>query len=171
MKQVELTISVLIRKTDDPEQYAKIFRETMRKVFDSQADVRLSDTEAVNAFHLKFGVPMSDIPELPSPEVYDFRHKFLQEELNEFREGYEEKNLHKMADALIDLVYVAQGTALMMGLPWSALWGEVQRANMSKVRATHADQSKRKSTLDVVKPAGWKAPDFTGILGEEYPTC
>ena len=38
-------------------------------------------------------------------------------------------------DALIDLTYVAMGTAYMMGLPWQDLWDEVQRANMSKVRA------------------------------------
>ena len=125
------------------------------------------DPEAamVHAFHKKFGVPETWCPEdRPSREVFEFRSKFLQEELNEFISamGGEEESLVKGFDALLDLVYVAKGTALMMGVTptaWAQGMAEVQRANLSKVRATDATQSKRGSTLDVVKPQGWHGPE------------
>jgi len=41
---------------------------------------------------------------------------------------------------------------------WDEMWADVQRANMSKERATSATQSKRSSTLDVFKPEGWIPP-------------
>lgn len=72
------------------------------------------------------------------------------------------------ADALADLVYVALGTAHLMRLPFDAVWAEVQRANMAKERATGADdpRSKRRHSLDVVKPPGWKAPDHWPAIYE-----
>jgi predicted HAD superfamily Cof-like phosphohydrolase len=68
-------------------------------------------------------------------------------------------------DGLIDLVYVAYGTAHFMGYPWTKGWRLVQRANMAKVRANaDASNSLRGHALDVVKPEGWKAPDIAGLL-------
>lgn len=130
--------------------------------------------EDVQDFHAKFGVPVASSPTIPDNETYKFRRKFMQEEIDEFEAAYldlkvgvitEAQALHEMADALVDLVYVAMGTADMMGLPWQKLWDEVQRANMSKVRATDASQSKRGSALDVVKPEGWVAPNHYPALG------
>lgn len=51
-------------------------------------------------------------------------------------------------------------------LQWSALnrwnfpeaWKRVQAANMAKVRASSAAESKHGSTQDIIKPAGWTAP-------------
>lgn len=118
----------------------------------------------VLAFHQKFGVPMAAEPSFLGPEAFDFRLKFMQEELDEFRDSHAAGDMPGAADALVDLAYVLHGTALMMGLPWPMLWDEVQRANMAKVRATSADQSKRGTALDIVKPAGWTAPDHRAAL-------
>jgi hypothetical protein len=35
---------------------------------------------------------------------------------------------------------------------------------MDKVRASDASQSKRKNSLDVVKPQGWVGPDLKSII-------
>ena len=121
--------------------------------------------EDVCNFHTKFDVPMSASPVLLGLITMHFRIDFMQEELNEIDEAYSDEDLHKVADGLVDLVYVALGTAAMMGLPWQSLWNEVQRANMSKVRTPNAEASKRKNVLDVIKPEGWVAPDFTPWLG------
>lgn len=84
--------------------------------------------------------------------------------LNE-REGLPKGIDHpELFDGLIDLVYVAYGTAHLLGYPWAAGWERVQEANMAKVRAQSADQSTRGSTYDVVKPPGWKKPDIEGLL-------
>lgn len=136
--------------------------------------VGLTNFDDVEAFHKKFGVPLAGTPSFLDADADEFRRKFMQEELDEYTEAYMAGDMLKAADALVDLVYVALGTASMMGLPWQQLWDEVQRANMSKVRATGADDARsvRKSALDVVKPEGWKAPDHRAAVGDgaNWPT-
>lgn len=119
----------------------------------------------VAAFHEKFGVPHAKVPSFLDSHAQVFREKFMQEELGEFTQACMSGTMEDAADALVDLVYVAMGTAHMMGLPWQKLWDEVQRANMSKMRAQTVGDSKRGTLLDVVKPAGWRAPDHTEALG------
>lgn len=129
----------------------------------------------VRAFHQKFELLCFDTPGHLTLGKLKERIEFMQEELNEFmdasgfdRVGYWEieadegakQDLAKQADALIDLVYVAMGTAVMMGLPWDAMWDDVQRANMAKVRGV----TKRGHAVDVTKPPGWKGPQGEVIL-------
>lgn len=123
----------------------------------------------VGAFHRKFGLPHTDDEHLPCllPEdVWEFRLKFLREELQETIDAHAEGDLAKFFDGLMDLVYVALGTAHMAHLPWAEGWDEVQRANMAKERSSGAgdERSSRGHTLDVVKPAGWTPPDVEGVL-------
>lgn len=124
-----------------------------------------SNNADVGEFHKKFGVPEATEPSLLPQSTYDFRIEFMQEELDEYRKAVLRGNLLAQADALIDLAYVVHGTARMQGLPWQELWDCVHRANMQKVRATQATDSKRGTALDVVKPAGWTPPDFVPIIG------
>lgn len=69
-------------------------------------------------------------------------------------------------DALVDLIYVALGTAHFMGLPFEDMWEEVQRANLSKKRVAgkRDKRSKRKHALDLYKPKGWRGPDHWPAL-------
>ena len=73
-----------------------------------------------------------------------------------------DQDLPVQADSLVDLVYVAKGTAVMCGLPWRELFCEVQRANMEKVPG----MTKRGNLMDVTKPVGWRPPDIEAILEE-----
>lgn len=121
-------------------------------------------------FHEKFQVPLANSPTLLSGETLKFRIDFLQEELNELKKAHVENNLEEAFDALLDLAVVLYGTAQFMGFSeeaWNEGFAEVHRANMSKVRATDASQSKRGTSLDVVKPEGWQAPNHTPII-EKY---
>lgn len=122
----------------------------------------------VGLFHGKFDLPVADgdMPVQLDVETFAYRNEFLAEELKEFGLAYDAGDLPDQADALVDLVYVALGTAHMMNLPWQELWDEVQRKNMQKVRSTGADDArgKRKNNLDVVKPEGWTAPAIGEIL-------
>lgn len=124
------------------------------------------ERQSVLNFQIKFDIPMSPAPAFLDQAATEFRTKFMEEELVEFKDACAQQDLAKAADALVDLVYVVHGTALMMGLPWERLWSEVQRANMTKERATSVDQTKRKSTLDVIKPPGWLAPCHQATLLE-----
>lgn len=130
-----------------------------------------SNYDDVGLFHDKFGLPNTTQndphPQHFSGELYEFRRKFLYEELKEFEEGWEENDPVKMFDSLIDLVYVAMGTAHLMGFPWQAGWQIVQEANMAKVRALpDGSNSRRGSRFDVVKPEGWVDPkeELTKLL-------
>jgi predicted HAD superfamily Cof-like phosphohydrolase len=90
------------------------------------------------------------------------RLECLIEELMEFRAAVTDGNLPEMADALVDLVVFAKGTAVLLGLPWAALFDDVMRANLSKVRGV----GKRGHKVDLVKPEGWRGPQTRDILFE-----
>lgn len=125
--------------------------------------------EDVGDFHTKFGLPSNNEdfpgPRLVTRETMEYRIKFLQEELDELTKASAESNHPEMFDALLDIVYVAMGTAHLLGYPWEQGWDRVQAANMQKVRAKDASESKRGNALDVVKPEGWQPPDHSTLLG------
>lgn len=150
--------------------------------------VTKSNFDDVGDFHEKFGLENTthhDIgPRQVDSDLVLFRVKFLMEELLEFCTatgvtvqlneknevilGWDPDAKYNAADAfdaLIDLVYVAFGTAHFFGFPWQAGWRLVQRANISKERATSAADSKRGSALDVIKPSGWTPPNIARLLG------
>lgn len=121
--------------------------------------------EDIIEFHKKFKLkPFSKKPCLLPLDVQNFRVRFMQEELDEFKKAYRENNLHDAFDALIDLVYVALGTAYMMGLSFNDGWKEVHTCNLKKIRAKSKKQSKRNSSFDVIKPLGWQKPDLRKFL-------
>lgn len=129
----------------------------------------MTNFEDVSRFHEKFELPVAngEIRQLPQ-DLLDFRVRFLKEELAEFVSAMPSwttpADHAKMFDALLDLVYVALGTAHLLGYPWEQGWNLVQAANMAKVRALRPEDSKRGSAWDVVKPPGWTAPDIEGLL-------
>src|SRR5262252_8227320 len=130
----------------------------------------MSFYDDVGNFHVKFGLATEgSLPPQPlDPEILAFRVKFMLEELAEFCDAYgmrivsarlaavsdevdgdSEQALTPVdvtgaADALADLVYVALGTAHMMGLPFNEIWEAVQKANMEKVRADGDDDERSK---------------------------
>lgn len=115
----------------------------------------------VRSFSERFGLPLPGTGALPNADLHNFRFNFLTEELVELDAAWKAGDVVKYLDALVDLVYVAVGTALLAGLPFDAAWHAVQRANMTKERATGAGDPRntRPHTLNVVKPAGWVGPD------------
>lgn len=133
----------------------------------------------VRAFHEKFGLIHARTPQHLTRRKLKERLEFLLEELRELAQGcgmeldYDaddefcfvdaprhDQDLAQQADALVDLVYVALGTAVQLGLPWEKLWDDVQRANMAKVRGP----TKRGHAVDVTKPEGWRGPRTMEIL-------
>jgi predicted HAD superfamily Cof-like phosphohydrolase len=116
--------------------------------------------EDVQAFHRKFGAPTSDFPMELECVISEFRIKFLTEELEEYIQAVEKRDLAGQFDALIDIVYVALGTANMQGFPWQEGFDLVQAANMKKISATAGHKK-------ITKPEGWIPPDIEGLI-EKY---
>jgi len=127
-----------------------------------KANFVYDEIQDVRQFNQKFGLMVNEVPVHLTQRKLLERIQFLQEELDEFKEAVENQSLADQADALIDIVYVAKGTAIMLGLPWEDLWLDVQRANMEKVRGV----TKRGHLVDCVKPPGWKPPTTVEILKE-----
>jgi len=88
------------------------------------------------------------------------RVEHLLEEASELQVAIDESNKEELIDALLDVVYIAIGTAVLCGFDVEAHWNEIQRANMSKERGI----TKRGHAFDVCKPANWVGPDHTTIL-------
>ena len=84
-------------------------------------------------------------PRLLEDDDMQRRVDFLYEEMGELLESCDNGFVPGIADALVDIVYVAIGTAVMMGLPWNELWRDVQRANMAKVPGATKSCSKSAS--------------------------
>lgn len=121
----------------------------------------------VAAFQEKFGFKPRALGARPSKKLLAFRLKFILEEVEELADALKRDDLAGVLDALIDLVYVAIGTAWLLNLPFNSGWRLVQAANMTKVRATDPTASKRGSDLDVVKPVGFVPPDIKSLLPAE----
>lgn len=136
----------------------------MRVIVRELRDKITSATSDIEDFHVKFGLTYEGPPRQLDEEATKFRVGFMQEELDEYRAAVYAGDLAGQFDALIDLVYVALGTAYLQGFPFGDGWKEVHRANMSKVRAKDVGESKRSSTLDVVKPANFVPPDIDAIV-------
>lgn len=123
--------------------------------------------EDVGSFHARFNFPVRDSSITPhelTEEQYKFRIEAMKEELQEYEDAVAAGDLAGQADALIDLVYFAMGTAHYQSFPWHALWPEVHSANMRKIPG----MTKRgNAEMDMMKPEGWKAPRINVIL-ESY---
>jgi predicted HAD superfamily Cof-like phosphohydrolase len=122
----------------------------------SGADRELED---VRLLHRKFGLGERAAPGWLGARARE-RVEFLAEELRELSDAVRDGDLPGAADALVDLVVVAKGTAVLLGLPWEECWREVQRANLAKERGV----GKRGHAVDLVKPPGWRAPDHAPAL-------
>lgn len=167
----------------------------MAKVLRAQAEMieeglHVRDHKAPNMmldiekFHQKFGLEYNGKPRILDPELYEFRERFVDEEVKEYRDeqpgliealtaddGQPEHRrialgLHEQLDATIDQLYVILGRAyLQFGVDIvHEAWRRVQEANMKKVRCENASDSKRGSTFDVVKPQGWTPPDHHDLV-------
>jgi len=137
-------------------------------------------------FHRAFNLEYRGKPRTIPADLDLFRTKFMGEELAEYittdKDGlasieacisftrnstrpHEVPSLAKKFDALIDLVYVALGTAYLHGFPFDLGWRRVHEANMKKVRsAATGNGADRGGSNDVVKPPGWAPPVLDDLV-------
>jgi predicted HAD superfamily Cof-like phosphohydrolase len=121
----------------------------------------------IDNFHKKYGFEKNEKVDIPdNSELINFRTAFLMEELAEYTNAITKKDTAGALDALVDIVYIALGTAWLFNLPFEKAWNEVQKANMSKIRAKDKT-GKRGTKFDVIKPKDWKAPNIEKIIEEE----
>lgn len=113
---------------------------------------------AVREFHARFGVAMADRPRLQAPEVHALRTRLLREEVEEVAAALEGGDLPAIAAELADLLYVAYGTAVSLGIDIRPVFRAVHEANMAKVGGGKRADGK------VLKPPGWRPPDVAALI-------
>jgi hypothetical protein len=91
-----------------------------------------------------------------------FCMQLLKEELTEYEDSI---TLGDEVDALLDLVYVALGRVVEMGVVPGGAFDEIHRANMTKARGRRSGRAVADPDgHDAVKPKDWKAPDLRPFL-------
>lgn len=111
----------------------------------------------VAEFLQKFDLMYAGPPRRLQPDMREFRITAALEEVKEYAVA---NTMAGELDALVDSVYFTLGTALLHGFDFRCAWERVHAKNMEKVRVKSAEESKRDSEYDVVKPPGWTPPDL-----------
>lgn len=123
----------------------------------------------VDEFHERFGRQRPDAPDFANFQGHH-RIQLMQEELDEFKEAWRERNAEEMIDALCDLIYVANGSAVSMGIDLAPFFQDVHEANMRKLGPDGKPVVREDGK--VIKPEGWVGPRtgeiLTHMLGQEY---
>ncbi len=115
---------------------------------------------------LEFHRAMSlSAPEGPAPlDSYngELRVSLIDEEAAEFRAAWERRDRIAMIDALCDIVYVAYGAAVEMGIDLEPFFDEVHRSNMEKTGGAVRRDGKQ------LKPDGWEPPAILSLYERLY---
>ena len=93
----------------------------------------MTNFERVGLFMTTFGQEVKKKPGLSSDKINTLRINLIEEELNEFKEAIEKKDLKEVADALTDILYVTYGAGHAFGINLDNCFEEVQKSNMSKL--------------------------------------
>ena len=93
----------------------------------------MSNFEKVKTFMKTYGLEVKESASFPDESIIKLRLKLIKEELEEFEQALNDKNLLEVADALTDILYVTYGAGHSFGVNLDACFDEVQRSNMSKL--------------------------------------
>jgi predicted HAD superfamily Cof-like phosphohydrolase len=118
-------------------------------------------------FHRKFSIqydgPPRNLAEV-DPDLAEFRESRLYDEFLEIKDAIIGDDMEAYLDGLVDLIYIALGTAHLCGWDFNEAWRRVHAKNMAKMRAESAEASQYKHNCDIVKPPGWTPPDLSDLV-------
>ena len=93
----------------------------------------MSNFESVKKFMETFGQEIKEKASFPNDKVTSLRYELIKEELDEFKEAIDKKDIKEVADALTDILYVTYGAGHAFGIDLDKCFEEVQNSNMSKL--------------------------------------
>ena len=90
--------------------------------------------DEVEHFNKIFGKTNNYVPTIPSQEQCKFVFDTIEEELNEYKEAYENNDIIGVADALGDIMYFLCNGIMLHGLKdkFQDIYTEIQASNLSK---------------------------------------
>ena len=93
----------------------------------------MSNFESVKKFMETFGQEIKEKASFPNDKITSLRYELIKEELGEFKEAIDKKDIKEVADALTDILYVTYGAGHAFGINLDDCFNEVQNSNMSKL--------------------------------------
>lgn len=114
--------------------------------------------EDLREFEFETGGHIGERPQLPPEDVQRLRRKLIEEESLEVFEAMNAEDLVGIADGLVDLIYVAVGTAVAYGIDLAPIWEEVHHSNLQKTNGPSRADGK------VLKPDNWIPPNVAGLI-------
>lgn len=105
-------------------------------------------------------VPVKPIGETDQSKLYK---KLIDEEYQEFLEAFYTDDTVEEIDACFDMMWVIIGYMKSRGWDCENIWDEGAKSNLSKIDAV-TGLVKRREDGKILKPEGWKTPDFTKFV-------
>ena len=93
----------------------------------------MTNFQKVKTFMQTFGQEVKLKPSFSTEKINDLRYNLVKEELEEFKQAIDNKDLLEVADALTDILYVTYGAGHAFGIDLDKCFEEVQNSNMSKL--------------------------------------
>ena len=122
----------------------------------------MTNFQNVKKFMETFGQEIKEKAEFPSKKITELRYDLIKEELHEFKDAIEKKDIKEVADALTDILYVTYGAGHAFGINLDKCFQEVQSSNMSKLgldgKPIYDDKGK------VMKGPKYFKPDLTKFV-------
>lgn len=125
----------------------------------------LREQQMVREFHQRSGNLVAERPSWPGDSVHRVRVSILEEELAEFRNAGESRDLVEVADSLADLLYAIHGAAVEFGIDLEPVFGEVHRSQLSKCDP----QPVRRPDGHVLKGPNYSPPRIREALERQLP--
>lgn len=113
-------------------------------------------------FHGVFNLHIGRKPQLINIELSKLRIKLIQEELDEYKQAVNQRNIIEIADALADILYVTYGAAVCHGIDIAPIYAEVHRSKLSR----QGDVIKCKDGK-VLKPHAYSKPQIRKLIIEQ----
>jgi predicted HAD superfamily Cof-like phosphohydrolase len=107
-----------------------------------------------------------ETPSVPQQTVSDqaqLYKKLIKEEVEEFWEAEAVSDDVEEIDACFDMMWVIVGYMKSRGWDCENIWDEGAKSNLSKIDPV-TGLVKRREDGKILKPEGWKPPDFTKFV-------
>ena len=124
----------------------------------------MSNFESVKKFMQTFGQQIKEKAEFPNEKITKLRYELIEEELQEFKEAIDKKDIKEVADALTDILYVTYGAGHAFGINLDKCFQEVQNSNMSKLDQNGKPIYNEKGK--VMKGPNYFKPDLTKFINQ-----
>ena len=135
----------------------------------------MTNFERVKKFMETFGQEIREKAGFPNEKITSLRYNLIKEELEEFKEAIDSRDIKEVADALTDILYVTYGAGHAFGINLDKCFQEVQSSNMSKLgldgKPIYNDKGKVMKGPNYFKPdlgkfVAWWEKIFIGFLWE-----